>query len=957
MRRIWAFITMVATLVLAVALLVQPISENVKLSNDYGSGVTLVYDITKRAEVAPAEGQTAPEILDLDRIDIKSLVMDRLDAAGVRSAEVTLLNPQDGTLSPSYPQTDTQSNAGGSQFQRLRVTLTSTTPEELENIKTVIGSTGTLSIADAENHVATGTDFFASETPAEVRYDAGKPYVLLHVKDASTWDSFKTQADGVQDTSLQKQVFLWRNFVSGVDSYAKAYPTDQNVAPDAMVKRKIVFRDTTDSIYSADDTALRFSSYKDADNATHEWTISSAKAMVASLNAKDYGFDIDLAYSDDAVAPTLGEDALRNTLIGLGVGYLVLFSVLIALYGWAGVVSLVSNSASLVLNVLILSLVGFEFSPAAAIGLVVSAILGTIINVNYFEHVRNEIAKGRDFLKANKEGYRKSFLLTLDLCAGSFLFALSTFLLSRDMTQVAMGVITIGAVLSFLVVNYLSKWMLYWLSTAASLDSKGKRHAFGLRSHKPGTPLYVVDAPSSIPSAERPDKSDKTLLRWSAIGVGALALFGVVGLGAVGGVKGGEGIFARAGAYRSQYRLDVMTTMTGYRDNNPDPIADGNTDRTYDFLTNTAENFTRFMRSYNLFGSDALAYVSTAYPGESFDSNQARIDRYLSDSGLDFQASQGTFRVVELQNDSQVLADEGSFSVVYASFSLDAIPSDGDGQNRMRTALDRLQTNFGSVVNDAQQITTPASTNIANATVFQNEALKNKYSAKYRISAGLSQSSAVEHYEAWFFAGLSLGFLLLSLYVFLRFGLSAFLAFFGVHLSAALFLLGFGAAISFSFSPLTAFGIASGVLLSSLFSIVFFDRNAELLRSLKLKKTATVQQRYALSSLSLKAGFRIDAILASGILSFAVFGMALFGTQGLVMMGTFAMFSLVGWSLLSSVCSLYVFYRSRIRFQKAQERAVERRSKRRNRVRKEIVADPDEAKETVVPGLNDYKAW
>lgn len=46
-RRIFAFVTMVVTLVLSVLFLAQPIKNMVNLSNDFGQGITLVYDITK----------------------------------------------------------------------------------------------------------------------------------------------------------------------------------------------------------------------------------------------------------------------------------------------------------------------------------------------------------------------------------------------------------------------------------------------------------------------------------------------------------------------------------------------------------------------------------------------------------------------------------------------------------------------------------------------------------------------------------------------------------------------------------------------------------------------------------------------------------------------------------------------------------------------------------------------
>lgn len=181
-RRIFAFVTMVVTLVLSVLFLAQPIKNMVNLSNDFGQGITLVYDITKRADVTSDDSSGSQTAKDLTDIDIDNMVMERLNAAGVRGAEVTLMNPDDPSYSSDYPQIDSEGNTDGDNYQRLRVTLTQTSSSELENIKLLISSTGTLTVTDAENHYHTGTDFFASSTPAEVKYDEGKPYVLLHVK-------------------------------------------------------------------------------------------------------------------------------------------------------------------------------------------------------------------------------------------------------------------------------------------------------------------------------------------------------------------------------------------------------------------------------------------------------------------------------------------------------------------------------------------------------------------------------------------------------------------------------------------------------------------------------------------------------------------------------------------------------------------------------------------------------
>lgn len=940
-RRIFAFVTMVVTLVLSVLFLAQPIKNMVNLSNDFGQGITLVYDITKRADVTSDDSSSSQTAKDLTDIDIDNMVMERLNAAGVRGAEVTLMNPDDPSYSSDYPQIDSEGNTDGDNYQRLRVTLTQTSSSELENIKLLISSTGTLTVTDAENHYHTGTDFFASSTPAEVKYDEGKPYVLLHVKDKSTWDGFVKEAEGVKDSSLQKQMFIWRNYIAGTDTYAKAYPSDKDVASDRVVKSKILFRDSTDSAFSTDDTSIKMTSYKDADNTSHEWTISSAKAYVAAINAEDYGFDISLAYSDTSVSPRLGENALLYTIIGFVVAYVVIFVVMICVYGWSGVVSFISNSTSLALNVLVFSALGFEFSPAAVIGLVLSTLLGVIININYFQRVKDELSKGRDLVKANKEGYHKSYLLTVDICAGTFLAAISTFFLTKDMTQVATGVITIGSVLAFLITNYFTKWMLYWLTTGLVENPKKNYGIFGYKTKNNNTPVYVVDSESALPKREEnaPTKKEMKRTMVGTIVLSSLALLGVVGLGVMGGIKGGDEMFARAGNYKSEYRIDIMTTATGYLgDNQQGKI---------DFTTNTGENVVKYLHSERAFGNVAKTYLEQK--DIAIDENY--VDTYLDTVGLEFSLENGEFQIVTLQNDAQVLAGKGEFSVVYASFVLDKEPSDSSSLTALKQAMDTLTTNSTVTTSDSQ-------TNMTAAKGFANTTLKNKYSKGYRLTAGVSKSSAVAYYESWFFAGLALGVFILALYVFIRFGLCAFICELSFSVASVVFVLALMSVCGIAFSAFTAFGVAVGSMILGIFNIFFFEKNSEYLRSLKLKKTKDINQRFVIGSLSVKANQAISLGVIVIVLSFSVFGMALMGTSCLPMFVGMVLVSLIGIGLSYFFTPyLYLFLRTHIHFTGAEEKIQNQKKKKASKPKKIIEADPDEAKETIVPGVNDYKNW
>ena len=226
------------------------------------------------------------------------------------------------------------------------------------------------------------------------------------------------------------------------------------------------------------------------------------------------------------------------------------------------------------------------------------------------------------------------------------------------------------------------------------------------------------------------------------------------------------------------------------------------------------------------------------------------------------------------------------------------------------------------------------------------------------MTAGVSKSSAVAYYESWFFAGLALGVFILALYVFIRFGLCAFICELSFSTASVVFVLALMSVCGIAFSAFTAFGVAVGSIVLGIFNIFFFEKNSEYLHSLKLKKTKDINQRFVIGSLSVKANQAISLGLIVVVLSFSVFGMALMGTSCLPMFVGMVLVSLIGIGLSYFFTPyLYLFLRTHIHFTGAEEKIQNQKKKKASKPKKIIEADPDEAKETIVPGVNDYKNW
>ena len=110
----------------------------------------------------------------------------------------------------------------------------------------------------------------------------------------------------------------------------------------------------------------------------NEFTISSARSYVNARNAEDLGFDIEYLY-DNYIDEAYPSYALTLSYIGIGVQILLLAISLILMYGYSGIVSSVSILVGSLIQVLIFSFLGFEFTPVTIAAVSLTMILAAFV--------------------------------------------------------------------------------------------------------------------------------------------------------------------------------------------------------------------------------------------------------------------------------------------------------------------------------------------------------------------------------------------------------------------------------------------------------------------------------------------------------------------------------------------------------------------------------------------------
>lgn len=931
MRRFLAYVVMRLTVIGALIFNTQAVfSQDSSIRSDTGEfspSTTLVYSLNNRVaedyDLEKYPDRKNNGVKTLDEIDVEGEVRKRLDAAGVRNANVKIVHGDE--------------NGKGNQ---LRITISPLNTQELNNVKEIISVTGSFSvgtIADETVRYEANDEFFNTEKDlAAISYNGTTPYPTLHVKKAD-YDTLKTKAKEAYDNNNKTQddsdnarkfyadgdsttndassesettVYLWSNKTKN-DTYYKAFGKGTSDHVDEEVKAKIIAKIDLAN-YDEENEALPITSTMDGEG----FTISSARAFVNRLNAEDYGFEISSLYVEPAVPAWFGPSALKKTYIVAIVAIAVLSILRIALYGLAGVTSSLTRMLSILVTVTLFSYLGFEFSIAAISALAVLIALSALISINYFRLVKEGMKKGYDRVKANKEGYHRSFFNALDVSATLLFGSIFSFLVASGAYKTFFGVLRIGSIFTFLITNYFNKWMISWLLKGYNENSRVPYFGF---SH--------VKKEAALPEIKVSSANKKHFTKWTSIVIPAISAVALaVGLPLGYFRNSSKGFFNNSGDFSSSYVLNIE-----FRDN----------DREYNNLSSTREYLEYIEKIGKVGESSENAGVGTfkAYSDE----NKEKVD------GTDtfFYYPDTAYVSIEKKTDGEGQVYYRHYFTVDINKDLTTV-KDANGT----TALNVLE-NVRGVHNDGILVTLDDRTPI-NPTAFGHYV-----DGSLRIFSSLATPTNVSHNTRNLFLLAFVVSCFCFCYTLLRFGLSISLTQLCSGTVMGALAIGLLATLRIPFSSYTGFGILVAVLLINRLSVILLAPCKQTLKELGIKKSATPEQRATIINESASRSLHViypllTVILALGI-SFFFRNQDLFGL-GIARI-VFSILSVFVLYLFAA--PLYHFFSSKISFTKLSAKREARREKKEGKAKlsKEGIryVEPDLPHETIIPGLNEFR--
>lgn len=130
----------------------------------------------------------------------------------------------------------------------------------------------------------------------------------------------------------------------------------------------------------------------------------------------------------ETVGPTLGKATIQAGSYSFIISFVVIFALMLIYYNTAGWVANIALILNLLFTIGILAMLGFKLTAPGIAGLVLTIGMAVDTNVIIFERIKEELSKGKGYLMAVSDGYKRSYAPVLDAHVTTFLTAAILFI-------------------------------------------------------------------------------------------------------------------------------------------------------------------------------------------------------------------------------------------------------------------------------------------------------------------------------------------------------------------------------------------------------------------------------------------------------------------------------------------------------------------------------------------------
>ncbi len=163
--------------------------------------------------------------------------------------------------------------------------------------------------------------------------------------------------------------------------------------------------------------------------------------------------------AEQVIGPTLGQDAIYGGVMAFVISFIIIFLLMLVYYNTSGWVANIALILNLLFTIGVLTGFGATLTAPGIAGLVLTIGMAVDTNVIIYERIKEELTKGKNYVQAVNEGYRRSLPPVLDAHVTTLLTAIILFSFGLGPVRGFATTQIIGILLSLFCGILVSRWV------------------------------------------------------------------------------------------------------------------------------------------------------------------------------------------------------------------------------------------------------------------------------------------------------------------------------------------------------------------------------------------------------------------------------------------------------------------------------------------------------------------
>ncbi len=168
---------------------------------------------------------------------------------------------------------------------------------------------------------------------------------------------------------------------------------------------------------------------------------------------------------EQQVGPTLGKEAIRGGTMAFLISFIVIFLLMLVYYNTSGWIANIALILNLLFTVGVLAGLGASLTAPGIAGLVLTIGMAVDTNVIIYERIKEELTRGKGYIPAINEGYRRSLPPVLDAHVTVLLTAIILFYFGLGPVKGFATTQILGILLSLFCGILVSRWVTDWFTS------------------------------------------------------------------------------------------------------------------------------------------------------------------------------------------------------------------------------------------------------------------------------------------------------------------------------------------------------------------------------------------------------------------------------------------------------------------------------------------------------------